>query len=165
MQFYSQPRYRLRGLLQLLAASVVGLGTAHAASPRWDIARSGAETTLFYGTPESEDVIVSFSCHASRHNLTIIYPLSQLAPGNGGHMRLALSIDGTNFAFKGIAGVDRTKQHYIEAQTSRLGALLASLEHGSTLTFTVGRKHESMSLAGVKTPLSAFRKSCQSGRK
>jgi hypothetical protein len=147
---------RVCGLLLALSA------VAHAQESRsWMLDESGDGVALMYGTPDSDDILIGFSCDPRDRNMRIVEAVetTKLMPGNKAKVRLkagnaTLELTGDTVANE-LSGTVTIE--VVGAPNPRIPALLKA---GPMLTIEVDGGSANIPLAGVAQHLPAFEKGC-----
>jgi hypothetical protein len=150
------------GVLLACGVLLAGTGSGQAQENRsWLLDESGDGVALMYGTPDSDDILIGFSCDPKERNMRIVEAVAteKLVPGNKAKLRLragstTLDLTGDTVANE-LSGTVTIE--VVGAPNPRVAALLKA---GPTLTIEVEGGNASISLAGVAPHLPAFEKGC-----
>ncbi len=122
---------------------------------------SGDGVALMYGTPDSDDILIGFSCDPRERNMRIVEAVesSKLLPGNKAKVRLkagaaALELTGDTVANE-LSGTVT-----IEVVSPPNPRVVALLKGGPMLSIEVDGGSANVPLAGVAQHLPAFEKGC-----
>lgn len=158
--FCGQMRKGMRVSLVASALIVALSGAAHSADKQvWAFFKSGKETLLFYGVPESEAVTLIFRCEAKR--IEIVSTVLPAKPRKGQAATTTLSNGAVTAAYSGKFGYSSSSEgFYFEASTAVERKVVSILKAGTTLTISVPGKQERVPLRGVAGPLAKFEAAC-----
>ena len=140
---------------------VLAAGVQAQESRSWMLDESGDGVALMYGTPDSDDILIGFSCDPRDRNMRIVEAVesSKLVPGNKAKLRLkagtaTLELTGDTVANE-VSGTVTVE--VVGPPNPRVAALLKA---GPTLSIEVDGGSANVPLAGVAQHLPAFEKGC-----
>jgi hypothetical protein len=156
----------MRRLSLLCTLAFCLAATAHAEPARvWNFDDNPEAPSLGYGLPESDDVLIVFSCDPDAKRMTIVESVEakKLNPGGSASFRLTAGTQSLDLTGDAIANEsDGTVS--IEVNGAPNPRLFALLKAGPTLTLEVAGTKETVPLAGAAPHIPAFEKLC-AGRK
>jgi hypothetical protein len=127
----------------------------------WIFDDSPESVTLQYGTPESDDVVIAFSCEANSKTIRIAEFLasSSLTPGRSARLRLARG--NVSLEYPGQALANETDGNaYLEVTTAADRKLFALLKTGPSLTIDIAGKQTTIPLTSATPHVAALEKFC-----
>ena len=127
----------------------------------WMLDESGDGVALMYGTPDSDDILIGFSCDPRERNMRIVEAVetSKLVPGNKAKLRLKAGTTTLDLTGDAVANElsGTVTIEVVSAPNPRVPALLKA---GPTLSIEVDGGSATIPLAGVTQHLPAFEKGC-----
>jgi hypothetical protein len=127
----------------------------------WNFDDNPEAPSLGYGLPESDDVLIAFSCDPDAKRMTIVESVEakKLNPGGSATFRLTAGSQSLDLTGDAIANEsDGTVS--IEVHGAPNPRLFALLKAGPSLTIEVAGTKETVPLAGVAQHIAAFEKLC-----
>jgi len=155
-------------LLRLVTIALVLAFAAPATAQEarvWNFDDNPEGPTLGFGAPDSDDVVIAFSCEPSARRMTIVEAVAstKLNPGNSVTMKLSAGSASLDLTGDAIASeTDGTVN--IEVSGPPNSRVFALLKAGPTLTIEVPGARETIPLAGAAPHVAAFERMCL-GRK
>jgi hypothetical protein len=150
-----------KALITACLATVLN-APAPAQEPRtWIFDDSAESVALQYGTPESDDVVIAFSCEANSKTMRITEFLasSSLTPGRTARLRLARGNISLEYTGQALAS-ETDGDAYLEVVTPADRKLFALLKAGSSLTIDSTGTQTTIPLAGVTPHVAALERFC-----
>jgi hypothetical protein len=150
-----------KALIAACLATVLNV-PAPAQEPRtWIFDDTAESVTLQYGTPESDDAVIVFSCEANAKTMRIAEFLasSSLTPGRTAKLRLVrgnISLEYTGQALASESDGDA----YLEVVTPADRKLFALLKSGSSLTIDIAGAQTTIPLASATPHVAALERFC-----
>ena len=137
-------------------------GPASAQDPRtWTFDDNPEAPALEFGAPESDDIVIAFSCEPSAERLSIVESVAskKLNPGASVSFRLTAGTTSVDFTGDAIANeTDGTVS--IEFNSAPDRRVFALLKAGPSLTIEVPGAKETIPLAGAAPHVAAFERLC-----
>jgi hypothetical protein len=127
----------------------------------WNFDDNPEAPSLGYGLPESDDVLIAFSCEPGAKRMTIVESIDakNLNPGGTATFRLTVGTQSLDLTGDAIANEsDGTVS--IEVNSAPNPRLFVLLKSGPTLTLDVAGTKETVPLAGAAPHVPAFEKLC-----
>ncbi len=152
----------------LMACLIAALGLTSAAAQAtrtWLFDDSSDMATLQYGTPESDDVVIAFSCEAGskRMRITEFASSSGLTPGQAARLKLAGG--GASLEYPGEAvGNEMDGGVNLEIVVAPDPRLFTLLKGGGSLAIEVAGKQASVPLKAAVPHVPALEKTCLAKR-
>ena len=149
---------------RLWVACVAALLAAPAAAqdPRtWIFDDNPEAPALEFGTPESDDIVIAFSCEPDAKRMSIVESVAaaKLNPGTSVTFRLAAGSATLDLTGDAVANeTDGTVS--IEVSSAPNPRVFALLKAGPSLTIEVPGAKETIPLAGAAPHVAAFEKLC-----
>ena len=149
-------------------ACVAALLAAPAAAqdPRtWVFDDNPEAPALEFGAPESDDILIAFSCEPDAKRMSIVESVAaaKLNPGTSVTFRLAAGSATLDLTGDAVANeTDGTVS--IEVSSAPNPRVFALLKAGPSLTIEVPGAKETIPLAGAAPHVAAFEKLCQGKR-
>jgi hypothetical protein len=155
-------RYAITCVLALLAApAFLGAPAAAEATRTWIFDDNPELPVLMFGTPGSDEVLISFACDPQEKRLTIVESLAskKLNPGTTATFRL--SAGSTNLDLTGDAVSSESDGTVsIEVSGPPNPRVFALLKGGPSLTIDVPGAKETIPLAAAAPHVANFEKLC-----
>jgi hypothetical protein len=148
----------------LIACCVVLLLTAKARAEgarTWMFHFDSDAAVLQYGSPDSDDMVIAFSCEPARQSLHIaeFVGSNSLLPGRTAQLKLSAGSTSVGYSGQTVANeMDGTVN--IEVTTPIDPKLFALLKSAPSFTLEVAGKRETIPLAGAPPHVAAFEKAC-----
>jgi hypothetical protein len=131
----------------------------------WNFDDNPEAPSLGYGLPESDDVLIAFSCEPDTKRMTIVESVDAKKLNPGGSATFRLTAGGQSFELTGDAIANESDGTVsIEVNGPPNPRLFALLKAGPALTIEVAGTKETVPLTGAAPHISAFEKLCL-GRK
>jgi hypothetical protein len=131
----------------------------------WTLGRDSAGPSLYFGLPNSDEPVISFSCQIEAGLVRVVSFIGSrgVRPGDGARLRLSngtarMEIAGTAFAAKTKDSVDIGGATRIDTK------LFALFRSGDTLLVEVPGKKIGLPVKTLGTKADAFEKSCSARR-
>lgn len=148
--------------LLALASLLAVAGPSGAQNARtWILDDNPEMAVLLYGAPESDDIVISFSCDAGTKQMLVSesLPSQALTPGNRTTFKLtagttSLDLTGDALASEGDGAVS------IEVANAPIARVLALLKAGSSLEITLPGAKETLPLGNASPHLATFERLC-----
>ena len=131
----------------------------------WNFDDNPEAPALEFGTPESDDVVIAFSCEPAAKRMSIVESVAakKLNPGGAVPLKLSAGTESVNLTGDAIANeTDGTVS--IEVNGAPNPRLFALLKAGPSLTIEVPGARETIPLGGAAPHVAAFERLCL-GRK
>ncbi|MEX2127911.1 MAG: hypothetical protein WD871_06660 [Xanthobacteraceae bacterium] len=139
--------------------------SAAKAQPVWKFSRSAGVPTLEYGTPNTGETLISFSCQPDTGLLRVISQIGSrgLRPGDGAAILL---VNGKmRFEVAGTAFSTQSREIVDIGATSRIDPkLFALFRTGDTLIVDVPGRKRSLAVSAAKPSADAFEKACTASK-
>lgn len=127
----------------------------------WILDDNPEMAVLMYGAPETDDILISFSCDASTRQMMVSesVPTKSLTPGNRTTFKLtagttSLDLTGDALASESDGAVS------IEVSNAPAARVIALLKAGPSLEITLPGAKETLPLAGASQHLATFERLC-----
>jgi hypothetical protein len=121
--------------------------------------------TLGFGAPDSDDVVIAFSCEPSARRMTIVEAVASTKLTPGAAVPLKLSAGSVSLALTGDAIASETDGTVnIEVSGPPNLRVFALLKAGPTLTIEVPGAKETIPLSGAAPHVAAFERMCLARR-
>lgn len=146
-----------------IALCVLALaGPAAAQDPRiWTFDDNPEAPALEFGTPESDDVVIAFSCEPAAQRMSIVESVASKKLTPGASVSLRLSAGNTSLDLTGDAIANETDGTVsIEVNGAPNPRLFTLLKAGPALTVELPGAKETLLLAGAAPHVAAFEKLC-----
>jgi hypothetical protein len=131
----------------------------------WNFDDNPEAPSLGFGAPDSDDVVIAFSCEPSAGQMTILEAVASTKLTPGVSVPLKLSAGSVSLALTGDAIASETDGTVnIEVTGPPNPRVFALLKAGPTLTIEVPGAKETIPLAGAAPHVAAFERMCL-GRK
>lgn len=116
---------------------------------------------LEFGTPESDDFLIAFSCEPAAKRMTIVESIAAKSLNPGGSATFKLTAGTTSLDLAGDATANESDGSVsIEVTGAPNPRLFALLKAGPSLTIEVAGAKETIPLAGAAPHVPAFEKLC-----
>jgi hypothetical protein len=154
----------LNRLIILIALSLAAPALAQDARV-WNFDDNPEAPALGFGAPDSDDILIGFSCEPGAKQMTIVESVASAKVNPGAGVPLKLSAGATSLALTGNAIANETDGAVsIEVTGAVNPRVFALLKAGPSLTIEVPGATETIPLAGATPHVAAFEKMCL-GRK
>jgi len=131
----------------------------------WNFDDNPEAPALEFGTPESDDAAIAFSCEPAAKRMSIVESVAARKLNPGASVAIKLSAGAVSLDLTGNAIANETDGAVsIEVNGAPNPRLFALLKAGPSLTIEVPGAKETIPLAGAAPHLAAFEKLC-SGRR
>jgi len=150
-----------KALIAACLAAVLTLPAPAQEARTWIFDDSSEAVTLQYGTPESDDVVIAFSCEANSRMMRIAEFLasSNLTPGRTARLRLARG--NVSLEYPGQALANETDGNaYLEVTTAADRKLFALLRAGPSLAINIAGTQATIPLTDATPHVAALEKFC-----
>ena len=151
------------GLHRLIILTALALAApAFAQDSRvWNFDDNPEAPALGFGAPDSDDILIGFSCEPSTKQMTIVESIASTKVNPGAGVPLKLSAGTTSLALNGNAIANETDGTVsIEVTGAVNPRVFALLKGGPSLTIEVPGATETIPLAGAMPHVAAFEKMC-----
>jgi hypothetical protein len=153
--------------VSLACALVVALALPALAEPKreWTFDDNPEAPTLDYGTPDSDEILIIFSCDPQEKRMTVVESIASkdLKPGGKATFKLTAGSQSLDLTGDAIANEsDGTVS--IEVNGPPNPKLFALLKAGPSMTIEVAGTKETVPLTGASAHVATFEKLC-SGKK
>lgn len=131
----------------------------------WNFDDNPEAPALGFGAPDSDDMVIAFSCESGAKQMTIVGSVgsTKLDPGAG--VPLKLSAGATSIALTGNAIANETDGTVsVEVTGTPNPRVFALLRAGPSLTIEVPGARETIPLAGAAPHVAAFERMCLARR-
>ena len=127
----------------------------------WNFDDNPEAPTLGFGAPDSDDVVIAFSCEPSARRMTIVEAVASTKLTPGVSVPLKLSAGSVSLALTGDAIASETDGTVnIEVSGPPNPRVFALLKAGPTLTIEVPGAKETIPLSGAAPHVAAFERMC-----
>src|SRR5262245_54837308 len=127
----------------------------------WNFDDNPEAPALGFGAPDSDDVVIAFSCEPSARRMTIVEAVASTKLNPGASVPLKLSAGSVSLELKGDAIASETDGTVsIEVSGPPNPRLFALLKAGPTLTIEVPGAKETIPLSGAAPHVAAFERMC-----
>ncbi len=127
----------------------------------WNFDDNPEAPTLGFGAPDSDDVVIAFSCEPSARRMTIVEAVASTKLTPGVSVPLKLSAGNVSLALTGDAIASETDGTVnIEVSGPPNPRVFALLKAGPTLTIEVPGAKETIPLSGAAPHVAAFERMC-----
>ena len=106
----------------------------------WNLDVTDQDAFLVFGTPETDDVGLSFWCKLSSTTIKLYVPHTNLALKEGQKTRVKLDISGKHFDFTGSPALDETTTKAIEVKIDVEDRVFSQLINADHLSIRIGKK-------------------------
>ena len=131
----------------------------------WNFDDNPEAPTLGFGAPDSDDVVIAFSCEPSATRMTIVEAVASTKLNPGASVPLKLSAGSVSLALTGDAIASETDGTVnIEVSGPPNPRVFALLKAGPTLTIEVPGAKETIPLSGAAPHVAAFERMCLARR-
>jgi len=138
------------------------LAPAAAQDPRtWIFDDNPEAPSLEYGTPDSDDVLIAFSCEPGAKRMSIVESIAaaKLIPGRSAILKLSAGT--ASLALTGDAVANETDGTVsIEVNSAPIPRVFALLKAGPALAIDVAGTQETVPLGGAAPHIPVFEKLC-----
>jgi hypothetical protein len=149
-------QFRLFCLLVLLVAPASAQGTR-----QWIFDDNPEAPALSYGTPDSDDLLISFSCEPDEKRMTIVEAVGSKKLNPGGAATFRLGAGAAVLDLKGDAVADETTGTVnIEVVGAPNPRLFALLKAGPSLAIEVAGEKETIPLGAAVPHVPVLEKLC-----
>ena len=136
-------------LATLLAVSSGGIADAQDRR-QWIGAANPDSVVLLYGTPNTDDVVINFTCNRAKKSVKFSYASEPAGARNGMRIDVELSSEGGKMVLNATGRrMDMDDAFVLEATTRVDAALRRLLTEGRTLSIRVQKNVQAFPLAGV----------------
>jgi hypothetical protein len=153
--------------LSLACALVLALALPAQAEPKreWTFDDNPEAPTLDYGTPDSDEILIIFSCDPDAKRMTIVESIAAKDLKPGGKATFKLTAGPQSLDLSGVAIANESDGTVsIEVNGPPNPKLFALLKAGPSMTIEVAGTKETVPLAGASAHAATFEKLC-SGKK
>src|ERR1041385_6804898 len=127
----------------------------------WNFDDNPEAPALGFGAPDSDDILIGFSCEPSTKQITIVESIASTKVNPGAGVPLKLSAGTISLALTGNAIANETDGTVsIEANGAVNPRVFALLKGGPSLTIEVPGAAETIPLAGASPHVAAFERMC-----
>jgi len=152
-------RVTVIALAGLLAAAAVPVSGQE--GRQWIASQSPEGASLIYGTPQSDDVLLRFSCDATTKELTVAFAFEPVGAMDGMQLDMELFSDGGGLVLNATGERMLMDDAFVlEAKTSLEPELRQILTQGETLSIMVQDGVEEIPLAGAAKDAAALFEQC-----
>jgi hypothetical protein len=131
----------------------------------WNFDDNPEAPSLGYGLPETDDMLIAFSCEPDAKRMTIVESVEAKKLNPGGSATFRLTAGGQSLELTGDAVANESDGTVsIEVNGAPNPRLFALLKAGPALTIEVSGTKETVPLAGAAPHIATFEKLCL-GRK
>ena len=148
-------------VLAALLAAACG-GSADAQDRRqWIGATNPDNVVLLYGTPDTDDVAINFTCDRAKKSIKFSYAFEPEGARNGMRLDVELSSEGGKVAVSATGQrLEMDDLFVLEATTRADAALRRILTEGRTLSIRVQQRTQTFPLAGAAKPAADLIAAC-----
>ena len=149
----------MRRALSCLLALAFALPAAAQEQRRWLLDDAGDSATLQYGTPESDDVVIAFTCENKQLRISEFVGSTKLTPGQSASLKLSSGTASVVYNGQAVANeMDGTVNvEVVRAPDAKLFALLKS---GQQLVIDVAGNQQTVPLRGAAQDVATFERAC-----
>jgi hypothetical protein len=127
----------------------------------WNFDDNPEAPALGFGAPDSDDVVIAFSCEPGAKQMTIVESIASTKLNPGAGVPFKLSAGATSLALTGNAIANETDGTVsIEVTGAVNPRVFALLKAGPSLVIEVPGATETIPLAGATPHVAAFEKMC-----
>lgn len=145
----------------ILAALLLAAPAAAQDSRVWNFDDNPEAPALEFGAPESDDVVIAFSCEPSAKRMTIVESVGSTKLNPGASVTLKLSAGTASLDLTGAAIANETDGTVsVEVTSAPDRRVFALLKAGPSLTIEVPGAKETIPLSGAAPHVAAFEKLC-----
>jgi hypothetical protein len=150
-----------KALIAACLAAVLNVPAPAQEARTWIFDDNAETATLQYGTPESDDVVIAFSCEANSKMMRIAEFLasSSLTPGRTARLRLARGNVSLEYTGQALAN-ETDGDVYLEVVTAADRKLFALLKAGPSLTIDIAGTQTTIPLTNATPHVAALERFC-----